>query len=336
MSHGLYSEGLRKSIYSRLDPGDIEMGNSNPVLLYQIFLKIMDHISHLDDSRKKNGSLPRGLPRGLPSGLPRGINLCFLSSGWARAEVYVLEQICSRMHKTGIKIKKVIFVDTMYDEKFIKNESNVLILALNQLLDGNCLEKYLLVSDYNKIYDDEFRQIISMIQQKKSMDEIAKEYKIDMLIAFHFQDNIFIEPSTEGYIDFLEQCIQRYNLYQRITTINKICHSEIIPRKILIFYNKNNKIIEQLKPFPDVKERFIPEINSKIGMMLKDENIPMVTKIILDKRYRMIMEKYKNWKDSQQSVQSGGLYSLYPKKKYYDQYIANKNEYLFLHHHGSK
>lgn len=50
-----HSMKLRKSIYSQLSPGDIEMGISNPVLLYQIYLKIMDHISHLDDSRKKNG-----------------------------------------------------------------------------------------------------------------------------------------------------------------------------------------------------------------------------------------------------------------------------------------
>lgn len=324
MSKGLVES--HNSMYRQLNPGDIEMGNSNPVLLHEIYSKIIDHITRLDDSRKKDG-----------------LNICFLSSGSARAEIYVLERMCKQIHRSGIKIKNVILVDTLYDEKFMISEPNVLISALDRLLKMNCLEKYSLVGDYDKLYENEFKQINSVIDQKtKSIDWITKEYKIDMFIAFNFQDNIFISLDDSGhpiplkYIEYLQQYIRRFYLHQRLSWINKLCGPGTIPQKILCFYNENNKIGERWIPFPNVREGSIPGINHQILTMLNNDKIPEKIKIILSARHRVLIELYNQWKiENQSASKSTSSASLQSGGKYYGKYIANKNKYLSFHCNGS-
>jgi hypothetical protein len=323
MNQGLI-EKLHPPMYKHLIPGDIEMGNNNPMMLYASYLKIIDHLSHLDDSRKKDG-----------------LNLCFLSSGSARAEVYVLENICEQIHRLGIKIKKVILTDTSYDDTFMKSKSNKIILILDRLIQMNCLEKYSLLSDHNKLYENEFKEIISAIQstirQNIPIDEITKKYKIDMFIAFHYQDSIFIPPGTRGYIEFLHQFLQRFNLYQRLSMINKLCGSEIIPQKVLSIYNVNNKIQERMMMFPSIRAHLIPGITTEITKMLANKDISDILKKLLRERYDLIIVKYEEWKNENKSIQQitsqGQLQSQSQERtqiggKHYDKYIANKNKYF--------
>ncbi len=294
---------MNRSIYKKLEPGDIEMGKNNPVLLSHVVKGIINQFSKLETSRKLNG-----------------INLCFLSSGAGRTEVYLLENLCKNIYKTNIRIKKVLLVDYQYDETFIKDSSNPLKMALDQLLDNSCIESYSFLSEYNNIYTNEYNSILKMISEGISMNDIVNKYKIDMFIGFHFQDNSFIRPGIEGYIQFVNECIDRFNLYEKFKTINEICQTEIIPDRIITYYNKNNEIIEMVLPFPDVKEKYIEDINKTVISMLKDDKNSTEMKNILKEKQKVLFKNYNYYKEDKQKYKQGGGYE----KKY----IYNKNKYI--------
>jgi len=102
-----------------------------------------------------------------------------------------------------------------------------------------------------------------------------------------------------------------------------MCRTDVIPDHVYIYYNKNDDIVETIESFPDVKEKYIDGMDETVADMNKNNDYSPDMKNILNNRFKILKEKYSDWKkDKQQIKQEGGYQGLY---------VINKNKYMELH-----
>lgn len=160
------------------------------------------------------------------------LNICFLSSGNCRYEIYIIEYLILNRYK----INKLIFFDLIYSDKKIVDKIIYIIELINNFYNQDI--KYSFHTNYETVLLDKFNNFINNYPNINKND-----YKIDLVIGIHYQivimgDTIDIaKKNKEKYINdliYLKERIQYMNLY---------C-DDLISTKILQYFNYNNIIIK--------------------------------------------------------------------------------------------
>lgn len=160
------------------------------------------------------------------------LNICFLSSGNCRSEIYIIEYLILNRYK----INKLIFFDLIYSDKKIVDKIIYIIELINNFYNQDI--KYSFNTNYETVLLDEFNNFLNNYPNINKND-----YKIDLVIGIHYQ--IVIMGET---IDIAKEIKKKYvndliYLKERIDYMNFYC-DDLISKKILQYFNYNDLIIK--------------------------------------------------------------------------------------------
>lgn len=162
------------------------------------------------------------------------LNICFLSSGKCRSEIYIIEYLILNNYK----INKLIFVDKIYSNKNIILNIELVIEMINNFFNINV--EYSFHTDYDTLLLEEFNNYLNDYPNIKNIHN----YKLDLIIGIHYQILIMGDNLEEVRKEKEKHSNNINELKERINYINFYYddNNPLISTKILQYFNFNNNV----------------------------------------------------------------------------------------------